>query len=145
MLSRWRKDAQKKKDRVRKRKGKQRKKKRPHGASHEKTTKASQFAVWWKLQNKTIQLQKRMPWESISHKAIGKVHSITTDNGCEFIDPEKIKTVIGCNVYCTRAYKDNEEWRMINVYDSKMTRTGCPGGLGNDFSQSDLRRIRDGT
>ena len=31
MLSRWRKEAQKKKDRVRKRKEKQRKKERPHG------------------------------------------------------------------------------------------------------------------
>ena len=35
----------------------------------------------------------------IARKALGRVRSITTDNGYEFLDPEKIKAVVGCNVY----------------------------------------------
>ena len=40
---------------------------------------------------------------------LGKVRSITTDNGCEFLDPDKIKAVVGCNVYYTRAYASWEK------------------------------------
>lgn len=50
----------------------------------------------------------------ISRKAIGIVRSITTDNGCEFLDPEKIKTVVGCNVYYTRAYASWEKGSVEN-------------------------------
>jgi len=37
----------------------------------------------------------------VARKALGRVRYITTDNGCEFLDPEKIKTVVGCNIYCS--------------------------------------------
>ena len=49
MLSRWRKEAQKKKDRVRKRKEKQRKKERPHGGVARKNNKGIFLGVILKL------------------------------------------------------------------------------------------------
>ena len=51
-------------------------------------------------QEDVVKAIKRM----ISRKALGRIRSISTDNGCEFLNPEKIKDVIGCNVYYTRAY-----------------------------------------
>lgn len=51
-------------------------------------------------QDDVVVALKRM----ISRNAISNVISITTDNGCEFLDPNKIKSVVGCNVYYTPAY-----------------------------------------
>lgn len=51
-------------------------------------------------QDEVIKALKR----TVSRKAVAKTRSITTDNGCEFLDPGKIKDAVGCNVYYTRAY-----------------------------------------
>lgn len=56
-------------------------------------------------QNDVVAALKRM----IARKALGKVVSITTDNGFEFLDPNKIKSVVGCKVYYTRAYASWEK------------------------------------
>ena len=50
----------------------------------------------------------------VARKALGRVLSITTDNGCEFLDPGKIKAVVGCNVYYTRAYASWEKGSVEN-------------------------------
>lgn len=50
----------------------------------------------------------------MARKALGKVLSISTDNGCEFLNPEKIKKVTGCNVYYTRAYASWEKGSIEN-------------------------------
>ena len=44
-----------------------------------------------------------------ARKALGNVLSITTDNGCEFLDPGKIKAVVGCDACYTRAYASWEK------------------------------------
>ena len=51
-------------------------------------------------QDEVVAALKRM----LARKALGKVRSITTGNGCEFLDPGKIKAVVGCDIYYTRAY-----------------------------------------
>ena len=50
----------------------------------------------------------------IRRGVLGKVRSITTDNGCEFLDPQRIKAVVGCNVYYTRAYASWEKGSVEN-------------------------------
>ena len=50
----------------------------------------------------------------IARGAVGTVLSLSTDNGCEFLDPEKIKAVVGCNVYYTRAYASWEKGSVEN-------------------------------
>ena len=42
------------------------------------------------------------------------VKSVTTDNGCEFLNPEAMKKVIGCNIYYTRAYASYEKGSVEN-------------------------------
>ena len=44
-----------------------------------------------------------------ARKALGKVLSVTADNGCEFLDPERIKAVVGCDACHTRACASWEE------------------------------------
>ena len=78
-------------------------------------------------QEEIIAALKRM----IARKAIGKVRSITTDNGCEFLDPEKIKAVLGCNVYYTRAYASWEKGSVENC--NRLVRRWYP--KGTDFSK----------
>ena len=51
-------------------------------------------------QDEVIKALKR----TVSRKAVAKTRSITTDNGCKFLDQGKIKDAVGCNVYYTRAY-----------------------------------------
>ena len=76
----------------------------------------------------------------IKRKAINLVRSITTDNGCEFIDPEKIKAVVGCDVYYTRAYASWEKGSVENC--NRFVRRWYP--KGTDFSKctrADMRRL----
>ena len=87
-------------------------------------------------QEEIIAALKRM----IARKAIGKVRSITTDNGCEFLDPEKIKAVLGCNVYYTRAYASWEKGSVENC--NRLVRRWYP--KGTDFgkcTRADMHRL----
>ena len=76
----------------------------------------------------------------IARKALGKVRSITTDNGCEFLDPGKIKAVVGCNVYYTRAYASWEKGSVENC--NRFVRRWYP--KGTDFgkcTRADMHRL----
>jgi len=87
-------------------------------------------------QKDVVEALKRM----IARKAIGKVLSITTDNGCEFLDPEKIKAVVGCNVYYTRAYASWEKGSVENC--NRFVRRWYP--KKTDFSRctrADMHRL----
>jgi IS30 family transposase len=68
------------------------------------------------------------------------VRSITTDNGCEFLDPGKIKAVVGCNVYYTRAYASWEKGSVENC--NRFVRRWYP--KGTDFGKctaADMHRL----
>ena len=78
-------------------------------------------------QDDVVAALKRM----ITRKAISNVISITTDNGCEFLDPDKIKSVVGCNVYYTRAYASWEKGSVENC--NKLVRRWYP--KGTDFAK----------
>ena len=73
-------------------------------------------------QDDVVVALKRM----ISLNAISNVISITTDNGCEFLDPDKIKSIVGCNVYYTRAYASWEKGSIENC--NKFVRRWYPKG-----------------
>ena len=87
-------------------------------------------------QDEVVAALKRM----LARKAVGKVRSITTDNGCEFLDPKKIKAVIGCNVYYTRAYASWEKGSVENC--NRFVRRWYP--KGTDFGKcttADMHRL----
>lgn len=79
-------------------------------------------------------LRKRHEWR--------QVKSVTTDNGCEFLDPERIKAVVGCDVYYTRAYASYEKGSVENC--NRLVRRWYP--KGTDFSlcsRGDIRRLEE--
>lgn len=68
------------------------------------------------------------------------VRSVTTDNGCEFLDPDAIKGVLGCDVYYARAYASYEKGSVENA--NRLVRRWYP--KGTDFSlvtRADVRRL----
>lgn len=69
--------------------------------------------------------------------ALGKVKSITSDNGSEFLDPKAIKRITGCNVYYTRAYASWEKGSVENA--NRMVRRWYP--KGTDFSKCSKAEI----
>ena len=80
------------------------------------------------------------PRRMIARKALGRVRSVTTDNGCEFLDPAKIKAVVGCNVYYTRAYASWEKGSVENC--NRFVRRWYP--KGTDFgkcTRADMHRL----
>ena len=87
-------------------------------------------------QDEVVAALKRM----LARKAIGKARSITTDNGCEFLDPGKIKAVVGCDVYYTRAYASWEKGSVENC--NRFVRRWYP--KGTDFGKctaADVHRL----
>ena len=78
-------------------------------------------------QDDVVAALKRM----IARKAVSNAISISTDNGCEFLDPDKIKSVVGCNVYYTRAYASWEKGSVENC--NKLVRRWYP--KGTDFAK----------
>jgi len=78
-------------------------------------------------QDEVISALKRI----VARKAVGKVRSLTVDNGCEFLDPDKIKAVLGSNVYYTRAYASWEKGSVENC--NRFVRRWYP--KGTDFSK----------
>ena len=73
-------------------------------------------------------------------KTIGKILSVTTDNGCEFLDPESIKKTLGCDIYYTRAYASWEKGSIENC--NRLVRRWYP--KGTDFSlcsNADMHRL----
>ncbi len=68
---------------------------------------------------------------------LGKVKSITSDNGREFLDPAAIKRITGCKVYYTRAYASWEKGSVENA--NRMVRRWYP--KGTDFSKCSKAEI----
>ena len=68
--------------------------------------------------------------------------SITTDNGCEFLDPGAMKKVMGCDIYYTRAYASYEKGSVENC--NRLVRRWYP--KGTDFSlcsRCDIRKLEE--
>lgn len=81
-------------------------------------------------------------------KAIGRIMrrravvapmSVTTDNGCEFLDQHALERAFGCGVFYTRAYASWEKGSVENA--NRMVRRWYP--KGTDFSTVPRSRIRD--
>ena len=74
--------------------------------------------------------------------ALGEIKSITSDNGCEFLDPGAIGRIAGCKVYYTRAYASWEKGSVENA--NRMVRRWYP--KGTDFSKcskAEISRLQD--
>ncbi len=96
----------------------------------EKINEISQRAIIKALKR----LKKRHEWR--------QVKSVTTDNGCEFLDPDAMKKVIGCNIYYTRAYASYEKGSVENC--NRLVRRWHP--KGTDFSlcsRGDIRKLEE--
>ena len=63
----------------------------------------------------------------LARKVLGRVRSVKTDNGCEFLDPKKIKAVVGCDVYYTRAYASWKKGAVENC--NRFVRRWYPKGI----------------
>ncbi len=71
-----------------------------------------------------------------------QVRSVTTDNGCEFLDATALEKALGCKVYYTRAYASYEKGSVENC--NRIVRRWYP--KGTDFSlvtKADVRRLED--
>lgn len=75
-------------------------------------------------------LRKRRGWR--------QVKSVTTDNGCEFLDPDALKDAIGGDIYYTRAYASWEKGSVENC--NRLVRRWYP--KGTDFSRCSRGGIR---
>lgn len=88
-------------------------------------------------QDEVVRALKRM----VRRGALGAVRSVTTDNGCEFLDPDRIKAVVGCNVYYTRAYASWEKGSVENC--NRLVRRWYP--KGTDFgrcTRAEMHRLK---
>lgn len=70
-------------------------------------------------------------------KRLAKPLSVTTDNGCEFLDQERLDKTLGAKVYYTRAYAAYEKGGVENA--NRFFRRWFP--KGTDFSQVSAMRI----
>ena len=73
---------------------------------------------------------------------LGQIKSITSDNGCEFLNPKAIKHAAGCDVFYTRAYASWEKGSVENA--NRMARRWYP--KGTDFSKcsrAEISRLQD--
>ena len=55
-----------------------------------------------------------------------QLKSVTTDNGCEFLDSDAMKKVLGCDIYYTRAYASYEKGSVENC--NRIVRRWYPKG-----------------
>lgn len=78
-------------------------------------------------QDEVVRALRRM----VRRGALGTVRSVTTDNGCEFLDPDRIRAVVGCDVYYTRAYASWEKGSVENC--NRLVRRWYP--KGTDFGR----------
>ena len=71
-------------------------------------------------------------------KALGTVRSVTTDNGCEFLDQKRLDRAFKSEVYYTRAYASYEKGAIENC--NRLVRRWYP--KGTDFNRLTRRQIR---
>ena len=66
------------------------------------------------------------------------IKSVTTDNGCEFLDQKRLDRIFKCKVFYTRAYASYEKGSIENC--NRLVRRWYP--KGTDFSQLSQKNIR---
>ncbi len=70
------------------------------------------------------------------------IQSVTTDNGCEFLNQNKLQKILGCKVYYTHAYASYEKGGIENC--NRLFRRWFP--KGTNFARvedSELRRVEN--
>ena len=70
-------------------------------------------------------------------KRIGRIRSVVTDNGCEFLDQATLDRAFGAKVFYTRAYASYEKGGVENC--NRILRRWFP--KGTDFSQVSAQRL----
>lgn len=70
-------------------------------------------------------------------KRIGRIRSVVTDNGCEFLDQDALDRAFGAKVFYTRAYASYEKGGVENC--NRILRRWFP--KGTDFSQVSAQRL----
>lgn len=89
-------------------------------------------------QDDVVRAIKRMK----ARDALPVVRSVTTDNGCEFLDQRRLDRAFGAETYYTRAYASYEKGAVENC--NRLVRRWYP--KGTDFSRltrRDVRRLED--
>lgn len=71
--------------------------------------------------------------------ALGRVRSVTTDNGCEFLDQRRLDRLFRADTFYTRAYAAWEKGRVENC--NRLVRRWYP--KGTDFSRVTPARVRE--
>ena len=74
-----------------------------------------------------------------ARKALPVIRSVTTDNGCEFLDQERLDRAFGAETYYTRAYASYEKGAVENC--NRLVRRWYP--KGTDFSRLPPARVRE--
>ena len=85
-------------------------------------------------QDEVIMAIKRMK----RRNALRTVRSVTTDNGCEFLDQKRLDRVFKAETYYTRAYASYEKGAIENC--NRLVRRWYP--KGTDFNQLTRRQIQ---
>ena len=73
-----------------------------------------------------------------ARKALPVIRSVTTDNGCEFLDQKRLDRAFKSEVYYTRAYASYEKGAIENC--NRLVRRWYP--KGTDFNRLTRRQIR---
>jgi len=74
--------------------------------------------------------------------AIPRVLSVTTDNGCEFLDQKRLDRLFKAKVYYTRAYASYEKGSIENC--NRLVRRWYPKGTDfNSLSRKQIRQLED--
>lgn len=72
--------------------------------------------------------------------AFAEIKSMTTDNGCEFLDDKALRKTLGCEVYYTRAYASWEKGSVENC--NRIVRRWYPKGTNfAECSKADISRL----
>jgi IS30 family transposase len=75
-------------------------------------------------------------------KALRVVRSVTTDNGCEFLDQKRLDRAFGAETYYTRAYASYEKGSIENC--NRLVRRWYPKGTDfNQLSRHQIRQLED--
>ena len=77
-----------------------------------------------------------------ARKALPVVRSVTTDNGCEFLDQARLDRAFRAEVYYTRAYASYEKGSVENC--NRLVRRWFPKGTDfNAFTRREIRCLED--
>ena len=77
-----------------------------------------------------------------ARKALPVVRSVTTDNGCEFLDQRRLDRAFRAEVYYTRAYASYEKGSVENC--NRIVRRWFPKGTDfNAFTRRDIRCLEN--